>query len=51
MAMLNGIDRFHLVRDVIDRVEDLGVRFAGLRQEMTEEHRAAAGLKADPGAP
>ncbi|WP_066366747.1 phosphoketolase family protein [Herbidospora mongoliensis] len=36
MAMLNGIDRFHLVRDVIDRVEDLGVRFAGLRQEMTD---------------
>ncbi len=29
MAMLNGIDRFHLVIDVIDRVEDLGVRFAG----------------------
>ncbi|GLX94998.1 phosphoketolase family protein [Herbidospora sp. NBRC 101105] len=36
MAMLNGIDRFHLVRDVIDRVEGLGVRYAALRQEMTD---------------
>jgi len=36
MVMLNDLDRFHLVMDVIDRVETLGVRAAGLRQEMVD---------------
>ncbi|PWH05137.1 phosphoketolase [Brachybacterium endophyticum] len=37
MLMRNDTDRFHLVMDVIDRVEGLGTRFAGLRQEMADE--------------
>jgi xylulose-5-phosphate/fructose-6-phosphate phosphoketolase len=36
MVMLNDLDRFHLVMDVIDRVPGLGERAAGLRQEMTD---------------
>jgi xylulose-5-phosphate/fructose-6-phosphate phosphoketolase len=36
MVMLNDLDRFHLVMDVIDRVPGLGVRTAGLRQEMED---------------
>ncbi|OBB55673.1 phosphoketolase [Mycobacterium sp. 852013-51886_SCH5428379] len=36
MVMLNDLDRFHLVMDVIDRVEGLGIRAAGLRQEMAD---------------
>ncbi|RMB61517.1 phosphoketolase family protein [Tessaracoccus antarcticus] len=36
MAMLNDIDRYHLVMDVIDRVPGLGTRYAGLRQEMSD---------------
>jgi xylulose-5-phosphate/fructose-6-phosphate phosphoketolase len=36
MVMLNDLDRFHLVMDVIDRVPGLGVRAAGLRQEMED---------------
>jgi len=43
MVMLNDLDRFHLVMDVIDRVPELGERAAGLRQEMVDErlrHRA-----------
>jgi xylulose-5-phosphate/fructose-6-phosphate phosphoketolase len=43
MVMLNGLDRFHLVMDVIDRVPGLGERAAGLRQQMADErlrHRA-----------
>ncbi|MEV7010810.1 phosphoketolase family protein [Streptosporangium sp. NPDC051022] len=36
MAMLNDIDRFHLVIDVIDRVPGLAVRAAGLRQRMVD---------------
>ena len=35
--MLNDLDRFHLVMDVIDRVPGLGVRAAGLRQHMQDE--------------
>jgi xylulose-5-phosphate/fructose-6-phosphate phosphoketolase len=41
--MLNDLDRFHLVIDVIDRVPSLGSRCAGLRQAMVDErlrHRA-----------
>jgi xylulose-5-phosphate/fructose-6-phosphate phosphoketolase len=36
MVMLNDLDRFHLVIDVIDRVPGLAVRFAGLRQQMVD---------------
>jgi xylulose-5-phosphate/fructose-6-phosphate phosphoketolase len=36
MVMLNDLDRFHLVIDVIDRVPGLGERAAHLRQEMTD---------------
>ena len=43
MVMLNDLDRFHLVIDVIDRVPGLGERAAELRQRMEDErlrHRA-----------
>jgi xylulose-5-phosphate/fructose-6-phosphate phosphoketolase len=43
MLMLNDMDRFHLVMDVIDRVSGLGSRMAHLRQRMVDErlrHRA-----------
>ncbi|MFE6969247.1 phosphoketolase [Isoptericola sp. NPDC057653] len=41
MAMLNDIDRFHLVIDVIDRVPSLRSRYAGLRQEMVDARLTA----------
>ena len=37
MLMVNDMDRFHLVMDVIDRVPSLGPRAAGLRQAMLDE--------------
>jgi len=37
MVMLNDVDRFHLVMDVIDRVPGLGTRAAHVRQEMVDE--------------
>jgi xylulose-5-phosphate/fructose-6-phosphate phosphoketolase len=37
MVMLNDLDRYHLVMDVIDRVPGLAVRHAGLRQEMVDQ--------------
>ena len=37
MVMLNDLDRFHLVIDVIDRVPGLAATAAGLRQDMIEE--------------
>jgi len=43
MVMLNDLDRFHLVMDVIDRVPGLTERAAHLRQHMIDErlrHRA-----------
>jgi xylulose-5-phosphate/fructose-6-phosphate phosphoketolase len=43
MVMLNDLDRYHLVIDVIDRVEGLEERAAHLRQTMVDErlrHRA-----------
>jgi xylulose-5-phosphate/fructose-6-phosphate phosphoketolase len=43
MVMLNDMDRFHLVIDVIDRVPGLAPRAAHLRQQMVDErlrHRA-----------
>jgi xylulose-5-phosphate/fructose-6-phosphate phosphoketolase len=36
MVMLNDLDRFRLVMDVIDRIPSLGERAAGLRQEMSD---------------
>jgi xylulose-5-phosphate/fructose-6-phosphate phosphoketolase len=36
MVMLNDMDRFHLVMDVIDRVPGLATRAAVLRQEMQD---------------
>jgi xylulose-5-phosphate/fructose-6-phosphate phosphoketolase len=42
MAMLNDLDRFHLVMDAIDRVPGLGTKAAHIRQLMVDkriEHR------------
>jgi len=36
MVMMNDLDRFHLVTDVIDRVPSLRGRMARLRQEMVD---------------
>ena len=41
MVMLNDLDRFHLVIDVIDRVPGLASRYAGLRQEMQDKRLEA----------
>ncbi|MEV1249410.1 phosphoketolase family protein [Nonomuraea sp. NPDC050022] len=41
MAMLNDIDRYHLVMDVIDRVPGLGATQAHLRQHMSDERLRA----------
>lgn len=41
MVMLNDLDRFHLVMDVIDRVPGLGGRHAVLRQQMVDARMAA----------
>ena len=41
MVMLNDLDRFHLVKDVIDRVPGLAARAAHLRQEMDERRLEA----------
>jgi xylulose-5-phosphate/fructose-6-phosphate phosphoketolase len=41
MVMLNDLDRFHLVIDVIDRVPKLGDHAGGLRQEMQDARLAA----------
>jgi xylulose-5-phosphate/fructose-6-phosphate phosphoketolase len=41
MVMLNDLDRFHLVIDVIDRVEGLARRAALLRQRMVDARLAA----------
>jgi xylulose-5-phosphate/fructose-6-phosphate phosphoketolase len=37
MVMLNDLDRFHLVMDVIDRVPSLGSKAAHVRQVMADE--------------
>jgi xylulose-5-phosphate/fructose-6-phosphate phosphoketolase len=50
MVMLNDLDRFHLVMDVIDRVPGLSERAATLRQHMVDErlrHRAHARATGD----
>jgi xylulose-5-phosphate/fructose-6-phosphate phosphoketolase len=41
MVMLNDLDRFHLVMDVIDRVPGLAVRQSTLRQRMVDARLAA----------
>jgi xylulose-5-phosphate/fructose-6-phosphate phosphoketolase len=41
MVMMNDMDRFHLVIDVIDHVPSLGSRAALLRQEMVDARAAA----------
>jgi xylulose-5-phosphate/fructose-6-phosphate phosphoketolase len=43
MVVLNDLDRFHLVIDVVDRLPGLGSRSAYVKQAMRErliEHRA-----------
>ena len=43
MVVMNDMDRFHLVMDVIDRVPGLGARAGVLRQQMADtraRHRA-----------
>ncbi len=47
MVMLNDLDRFHLVLDVIDRVPGLGSHAASLRQRMEDDRvRARAYTRA-----
>jgi xylulose-5-phosphate/fructose-6-phosphate phosphoketolase len=41
MVMLNDLDRFHLVMDVIDRVPGLGPQAATVRQAMADQRFAA----------
>ncbi len=41
MVMLNDLDRFHLVMDVIDRVPALGSNAAHIRQQMSDERMHA----------
>jgi len=41
MVMLNDLDRFHLVMDVIDRVDGLASQAALLRQRMVDARLAA----------
>ncbi len=41
MVMLNDLDRFHLVMDVIDRVPSLGQSATAMRQQMVDRRAAA----------
>jgi xylulose-5-phosphate/fructose-6-phosphate phosphoketolase len=41
MVMLNDLDRYRLVMDVIDRVPGLGAKAGSLRQEMTDARMTA----------
>ncbi len=49
MAMMNNLDRFHLVMDVIDRVPALGARAAHVRQKMVDARIAARAYTRDVG--
>ncbi|HXW80479.1 MAG TPA: phosphoketolase family protein, partial [Acidimicrobiales bacterium] len=49
MVMLNDLDRFHLVMDVIDRVPWLGSHAAALRQRMVDERVEARAYTRDVG--
>jgi xylulose-5-phosphate/fructose-6-phosphate phosphoketolase len=50
MVMLNDMDRYHLVMDVIDRVPGLAEREAHLRQRMVDARLAARGWTRETGA-
>jgi xylulose-5-phosphate/fructose-6-phosphate phosphoketolase len=41
MVMLNDLDRYHLVMDVIDRVPNAGPRAARIRQQMVDSRLRA----------
>ena len=49
MLMMNDMDRYHLVMDVIDRTPSLGSRAASLRQEMVDTRRRARQWTRDHG--
>ena len=49
MVMLNDLDRFHLVIDVIDRVPGLAERAAHIRQQMVDRRLAARAYTRDHG--
>src|SRR4051812_1272067 len=49
MVMMNDLDRFHLVMDVVDRVPGLGSRAAALRQRMVDSRRRARSWTRDHG--
>ncbi len=49
MVMLNNLDRFHLVMDVIDRVPGLGDRAAHVRQLMEDERLRARAYTRETG--
>lgn len=49
MVMLNDLDRYHLVIDVIDQVPSLGTRAAELRQEMVDARLRARQYTRDHG--
>ncbi|HSC92067.1 MAG TPA: phosphoketolase family protein [Gaiellaceae bacterium] len=49
MVMLNDLDRFHLVMDVIDRVPGLETRAAHLRQEMVDRRLRARAYTREEG--
>jgi xylulose-5-phosphate/fructose-6-phosphate phosphoketolase len=49
MVMLNDMDRYHLVMDVIDRVPGLGSRYARVRQHMVDARLRARSYTRDHG--
>jgi xylulose-5-phosphate/fructose-6-phosphate phosphoketolase len=49
MVMMNDMDRYHLVMDVIDRVPSLGSRCAQLRQDMADKRIEARQWTRDHG--
>ena len=49
MVMMNDMDRYHLVMDVIDRVPSLGSRAAALRQKMVDTRARARQWTRDHG--
>jgi xylulose-5-phosphate/fructose-6-phosphate phosphoketolase len=50
MVMLNDLDRYHLVIDVIDRVPTLGTKAATLRQHMVDARLRARNFTREHGA-
>ncbi len=49
MVMMNNLDRYHLVMDVIDRVPGLGPRAASVRQAMVDARDVARAWTRDQG--